>query len=238
VKDFLHKYIYPLARLERFIYPIALFIGAFGLFHWYWTTTPSYAITGIVEAVRKHDPALVEKYVDIDSIASHAFDDLLDGPARSELLGRMDTFVGVGFVRFFKQEIVGIAHERICSAIADRRFNFEAVSDGSTDTLRQYKITPAMLQAMFDFGLTRYGFKGIKYLDVKGNYALLGLDFFSPKLNQSYTVEFRMEDVGGYWRVTQITNLNDLVTLYLQGRQALDKEREQREGRESRGVVD
>lgn len=216
MKAFLKKYIYPLARLERFVYPLALFIGAFALFHWYWTTTPSYAITQTIDAIRKHDVDTLEKFVDIDQVTSHAFDDLLDSPGRNELMGHMDSFVGVGFIRFFKHEIVGIVHQRFCNAVADPGLNLDSLADGTAETLQHYRISPRVKQAMFDYGLNKYGFKGVKYLDVKGNYALLGLDFFSPKLHDNYTVEFRLEDVGGYWRFTQLTNLNELLTRYLQ----------------------
>ena len=215
MQDFLEKYIYPLARLERFIYPIALFIGAFALFQWYWTTTPSYAVTTVIDSVRKHDVQTLEKYVDVDSMASHAFDDLVDGPAHSELLSHMDTFVGAGFVRFFKHEIVGIAHERLRNAVADPKVNIESIAPQDLPKRNSSEVA----QAMSDFGLNRSGFRGMKYLDVRGSYALLGIEFFSPKLKSPYTVEFRMEDVGGYWRFTQCTNLNDLVSMYLQSRE-------------------
>src|ERR1700722_18471352 len=75
--------------VEKLLFPIALLIGVVGLAFWYWTTTPSYAVNSLVESLRHHDAQQFEKYVDVDSLASHAFDDLLEGPARDEVLGRM-----------------------------------------------------------------------------------------------------------------------------------------------------
>ena len=208
-----------LTRLaERLIFPLAVIAGAIGLFYWYWTTTPSYALTCVKDSLSHHDGEMFEKYVDIDSITSHAFDDLLDGPARGELLGRMDNFIGVGFIRFFKREIVGVAHERVAEFVRDKNVELASLSDGNASTFGKYKIKPQIRQALVDYGLNRYGYKGIKYLNQNGPQALLGLEFYSPRMRNSYVVEFKMEDVGGFWRVTQVMNLNDLVDQYFRWR--------------------
>jgi hypothetical protein len=204
--------------VEKLILPVALLVGVLGLVYWYWTTTPSYAVNSVVDSLRHHDVQQFEKYVDVDSLTSHAFDDLLEGPGRDELLGRIhnNSFIGMGFLRFFKHDIVGMAHEKVTQFIGDPSIELEAAADGNTNTLGKYRITPHIRQELIDFGLTRYGFQGIKYLDRKEhNTALLGLEFYSPKMQQSYVVEFQLEDVGGYWRVTELRNLNDLIDLYL-----------------------
>lgn len=205
--------------LERLIFPLALIAGALGLAYWYWTTTPSYAVNSIVDSLKQHDVQTFEKYVDVDSVASHAFDDLLEGPAREEILGRMgrmDSFLGAGFIRFFKRDIINMAHERLVHVVADPGIRLDAVTDSSTNTLGSYHINPRTRQTLVDYGLSKYGFRGIKYLQTQGNDARLGLEFFSPRLRNSYIVEFRLEDAGGYWRVTQLTNLPELLERYIQ----------------------
>lgn len=278
--------------LERLIFPLAILTGVIGIVYWYWTTTPTYALTSVVMSVKNHDSKTFEKYVDLDSITGHAFDDLVDGPARSVILGRYDSLIGAGFLHFFKNDIVGIAHDKVIGFINDNKSKLE-VSGGSLgwlpmpigpgasgtsnnngssrdstaagpqhsvyNNLKQLDaqtsflrggnaLVPAAMaaptvqnaqaqplpatepdsdmlqtpalghkigQQLKDYGLSKNGFKGIKYLDVSGNIALLGLEFYSPKLNQSWVAEFKMEDVGGYWRVTEIANLNQLVDKYL-----------------------
>lgn len=203
---------------ERLIFPLALIAGVLGLVYWYWTTTPAYALNCVVDALQHHDKQSFEKYVDIDSVASHAFDDLVEGPARGELLGRMNSMIGVGFLRFFKAEIVGMAHDKLTSFVGDPSIHLEQGIEGPLDKLQQYHITPRVRQILVDYGITRYGFKGIKYLEVRGSNAFFGLGFYSPRLRTDYIVEFRMEDAGGYWRVVELTNVNDLVNKYLSTR--------------------
>ncbi len=58
-------------------------------------------------------------------------------------------------------------------------------------------------------------FREFKYFEQKGNAALLGLEFYSPKLHENWVLEFKMEDAGGFWRVTEVSNLNQLIDKYL-----------------------
>jgi len=204
---------------ERLIFPLALIAGVLGLVYWYWTTTPIYAVNQIVDAVRHHDKQEFEKYVNIDSVASHAFDDIVEGPAREQLLPRMDNMIGVGFLRFFKGEVVGMAHEKLCGVVTDPGIQLQTGSlDASLGAMEKYRITPRVRQTLIDYGISRYGFKGIKYLETRGQNTYLGLDFYSPRVRGNYIVEFRLEDAGGYWRVAELTNLNDLVSMYLSTR--------------------
>jgi hypothetical protein len=66
-----------------------------------------------------------------------------------------------------------------------------------------------------DFGLSSSGFRSIKYFRPADHEARLALEFYSPKLGQTWVAEFKMEDCGGYWRVTQLVNLNSLVERYI-----------------------
>jgi hypothetical protein len=206
---------------ERFTFPIALLAGAIGLVYWYWTTTPSYTINCVVESVRHHDSQTFDKYVDIESIASRGFDDFIDGPARRQVLGQLDSMVGVGFLRFFKHSIISVAHERVLAFVGDRSIDIEHPIPATSESLRQYKITPKVRQTIVDYGLTRGGFKGVKYLKINRQNALVGLEFYSRRLKSRYIVEFKLEDVGGYWRVTELTNLRDLIDRYMQSQPEL-----------------
>jgi hypothetical protein len=273
-------------QLERIIYPIALVTGVLGCVYAYWTTTPSYALASIVLSVQNHDVKAFEKYCDIDSVAGCAFDDLLNGPARSVVTGRMHgpmVFLGVDFLRFFKSDVVDIAHDQVVHFVADRNVKVDigngafpnisaiktAVDSASLSTgfakLVSPKVCPApvgsgdrtmtrtvatvnkscpasggaqrqsfscpepdteLVQAphvindklkrqLREFGVSKNGFRGMKYFRIDGNLAVFGLEFYSPKLRDTWIAEFRMEDYGGYWRVTEISNLNQLVDKYI-----------------------
>lgn len=69
-----------------------------------------------------------------------------------------------------------------------------------------------------DYGLSKKGFKGIDYFKEENGVNLIGLKFHSPKYGNDFIIEFKLEDAGGYWRVTELSNLSDLVMQYLEMR--------------------
>jgi hypothetical protein len=232
--------------LERMVYPVALLIAAFGLAYWYWTTTPSYALTAVVVSVKNRDVEMFEKFVDIDSVTSHAFDDLINGPIAAEVIGgRSGGFLGMGFVKFFKREIIEMAHDKVVNYIAEGNVKLASDVPASVNPITTLAVfnsgqivqatvkdkTEVLLPApaheskndklkrsLKEFGISKFGYRGIKYLKIIGPRALLGIEFFSPKLNKNWTANFQLEDAGGYWRVTELANLDEIVKMYLESR--------------------
>ncbi len=251
--------------LERLIYPVAIFTAALGLAYWYWTTTPSYALTAVVVSVKNRDIRSFEKYIDIDSVTSHAFDDLVEGPISTEILGHQNSFIGMGFIKFFKRELVELAHGKVVDFVEDGKLKIAdnlpttvnpltavavmnsgqlvQVANKSTATTDSGSSTsdsdavPSLLgnrlsapvgdaesqnnklkRLLKEYGISRYGYRGVKHLNVVGTKAELGIEFFSPKLNQNWVADWELEDVGGYWRVTKLSNLRELVKTYMASR--------------------
>lgn len=233
--------------IERMIYPLALITSVFGIVYWYWTTTPSYALSQVVVSLQNRDATTFEKYVDIDSVASRAFDNVVDGPARGQIMGRV-SMIGVGFIRMFKRDIVGMAHQKLLDEVAHGQVKVNMagsvlnnvipgagivwtndmkpvgptvaqatqVVSGDEDIVQSPHMNDRTKSILREYGLTRGGFRGVKYLNTNGSSARLGLEFYSPKMNQNFVVEFKLEDAGGYWRVTELSNLNDLLARYMQ----------------------
>lgn len=250
--------------LERLVYPLAFITGVFGIAYWYGTTTPQYAVAAAIMSTKDHDTKQFEKYVDVDSIAGRAFDTVVDGPARAVLMGRYQNMIGAGFLHFFKNDVVGMAHDRTIDFIATNRtkidtgagtwlimpFAFLAPKEltiephkdklaqnpnaayageiGSSDKKNPVAVNNSTesdealsddlgtktSRQLKDFGLDKNGFRGY-YFDQQSNWAILGLKFHSPKLNEDWVAEFKLEDAGGYWRVTEVANLNQLIEKYL-----------------------
>lgn len=228
--------------LERYIYPIAVFVAALGIAYWYWTTTPSYALTAVVVSVKNRDIDMFERYVDIDSVVSHAFDDVIEGPIASEVMGRTNSFIGVGFVKFFKRELVELAHGKVIEWIEEGNLKLapnvpasvnpitalavmnsgeivQATTKDSSETLipkQDNESRNQKLKRMLrEYGISKFGYRGVKYLKIIGSKAHLGIGFFAPKLNKEWIADFALEDAGGHWRVTELSNLNELVGTYM-----------------------
>lgn len=234
-----------------------------GLAYWYWTTTPTYALSQIVGAVRNRDTETFEKYVDVESIAYRAIDDVLHGPAREAgMFGKFDSMIGVGIIGLFKPEIAEIARNQVLKFIESGALLGEGkkhkksalpVSTGSaaensnsspvpvestnepepsdsglpggfndSSTVARYAKKLKINKQLKAYGLSKEGFKGIDYLKIEGQTALVGFKFHSDKFNRDIVIEIKMEDAGGYWRVTELSNLNDLINTYLETRDRLE----------------
>lgn len=59
---------------------LALLIAGGG--YWYWTTTPQYSMINLAESVRNHDLTKFRKFFDVESVSSHAVDDLSSASAQ------------------------------------------------------------------------------------------------------------------------------------------------------------
>jgi len=235
-----------------------------GLSYWYWTTTPTYALSQIVGAVKNKDSETFEKYVDVESIAYRAIDDVLHGPAReSGMFGNFDSMIGVGIIGLFKPEIAEIAKTQVLKFIESGQLSGSmkdaqkgTLPDGASNNSRPHspkslgsavtvvKADPEkesltaefkhhgglpdnsmvtryakklkVTEQLKEYGLSKQGFKGIDYLKIEGPTALIGFKFHSDKFARDIIVEIKMEDAGGYWRVTELSNLNSLITIYLE----------------------
>ncbi len=259
--------------LERLIVPLFIITAAIGLTYWYWTTTPSYALNQVATSIKNRDVDSFQKYVDIDSIASHAIDDILRGPARSSIFGRFDSMIGAGIIGLFKPELIDIIKEQVLHFIAEGNLTAlrttpglqagaaeaRSVQSSRINITQEHVFTVAsnsgnnrprrlpgnllasapddddtaagnrrmtgtshgagkIKRVLAEYGFSKEGFKGVEYLKTEGPLAFFALKFHSPKLSRDFLVEFKMEDVGGFWRVTELSNLNDLVSAYLDSR--------------------
>jgi hypothetical protein len=223
-----------LRYLERMIWPVAILTGALGIAYWYWTTTPSYALTAVVVSVKNRDVDMFEKYVDVDSVSG-------------EILGRQssNSFIGMGFVRFFKRELVELAHGKIDEYIEAGNLKLAENVPTSVNPITalavmnsgqivqaavgdKKEVVPIRTQheskneklkrILKEYGISKFGYKGVKYLRTEGPKAYLGLEFFAPKINKKWVAEFQLEDAGGYYKVMQLDNLNDIVDMYMKNK--------------------
>lgn len=237
-----------------------------GLAYWYWTTTPTYALSQIVAAIKNKDSETFEKYVDIESIAFRAIDDVLHGPAReSGMLGNFDSMIGVGIIGIFKPEIAEIAKTQVLKFIESGAL-VNAINEGkkqlannsaagqtavpvqlasnptasspsvpaptndkppesspiSDSMVGRYTKKLKLNKQLKAYGISAKGFKGIDYIKTDGPTALIGFKFHSEQFNRNIIIELKMEEAGGYWRVTELSNLNDLINIYLETKDKLE----------------
>lgn len=187
---------------------VAVLLVVAALVYWQRTRTPEYSLHQLRNAIRSRDVAKFEQYVDIESVLSQAFDDVTDAfwaNADSQSVGETlaNAFI-VGLVQVMKPRAVE-EFRREAIRLLERGWLFrprEAVDDGdsSEDDLR----------SLIDMaGADRASFRGIKYIKKHDKVALVGLRFRHRILDANLLYELKLRDMGGYWRVVEVTNLKE-----------------------------
>ncbi len=186
---------------------IVLVIGGV-LGYWYWTTTPQYSVMQIHTAIKQHDLQAFQKYVDIDSLASSMVDDLLAKPVQKALgPGIVGELIGFGLGAFLKPPLVASMKAQITEYVEGGSDSPAAYSDSRTRKGRasSFKGIPAQL------GFTQGVFKGVEYVRTEGKVSLVGLKLYNEKFACDLVLELKLENAGGYWRLVELSNLQNFM---------------------------
>lgn len=166
---------------------------------------PKGAMAQAAAAVKTHDIATFEKYVDVSSVTTHLVDDVAQqGAALTSLMPGGSLLMG-GALRLIKPTLAKAAHKEV------QRF----VETGSLEAAAA--AAPKRLMNISLAGLASKivspdsKFKGIKYSREEGDNAYVGLEVTQPKYDTTMVVEVRLRRQGDHWRLTEITNTGELL---------------------------
>jgi hypothetical protein len=187
----------------RFLILVAL-VG--GLGYWYWTTTPEYAIEQVRNSVRDHDLVKFQKYADTDAIASNIVDDFLEKPMQEVLgAGLLGRFLTAGLVGMFKQEMVTGTKEQVVRFVETGDFVDKSKSVDSG-------VAPTPLEQVDKrLGFRNHAFKEIESVHKDGKIATVDILVHNQVYNKDLKVELKMNDMGGYWRLTELSNFPEIT---------------------------
>lgn len=205
---------------------ILLILGGGG--YWYWTTTPVYSILQAREAVKNHDVQSFNKYVDVESIASNLVDVILAKPVGAlDLFGSAGRMLGFGLVSIVKPRALEVVKEQINELVEQGGLKSKTPQQTGLNPSQARAIPAADSTALCDdedrvngisvkgvlrhYGFAGKCFSGIKYTNIEGKMAHVGLSLHNQKFNQDMVLDLRLHDMGGYWRIDQLSNLPDLA---------------------------
>ena len=171
-----------------------LSIGVFG--YNYWINTPQYSLIQIQKAIDTKDKFLFDKYVDTDEIIEEVVEDL-----SKIFIEEIDTQDSYEYSFFDPQTLtaglVSLFQPTIENAIEESFEEFWEDEVESAETLTDFKN---------DLDLFK-----VSYLKKDGNIAKLGLVAEDPDSGIKVKIEFRLNKIENYWRITQISNLEDIL---------------------------
>ena len=160
-------------------------------YFFYWTKTPTYSLKIIHESIKNHDLATFEKHVDIDSIVSRAFDDVI--------YAETDNALAQGFATMMKQPITNSMKDQI------KRY----LETGSFPNQQAKNQTDAAVQGISSRANTNtMKLDGIGTVTTNGKLASVDLKFSDSRLDKIFILKVKMTELdNGTWRLVEIENL-------------------------------
>jgi len=171
-----------------------LIIGVSG--YNYWINTPQYSLLQIQKSVDTKDRFLFDKYVDTNVIIEEVVEDLskifieeMDTQESSEYSFFDPQVLAAGFVSLFQPAIENAIEEGFDEFWEDEVEKVESKSD-LKNNLDSFEVS---------------------YLKRDGKMAKLGLEREDPDSGETIKIEFKLIKIENYWRITQISNLEDML---------------------------
>ena len=174
-----------------------LVIGLFG--YNYWINTPQYSLLQIQKSVENKDRLLFEKYVDSKKIIEEIVDDIsemfideVDNGQSNEYSLLNPAFWASGLTSILKPTIESVIEEAFDDFWEHEIENFDSYESSS------------------EFGNIVGSFE-ISYIKKDGKVARLGLVAIDPLTSDEVNLEFKLNKIENYWRITEISNLEELL---------------------------
>ena len=172
-------------------------IGVFG--YNYWINTPQYSLLQIQKSVDTKDRALFDKHVDTNGIIEEIVEDLsklfieeMDAEESSEFSFFDPQVLAAGFLSLFQPVIENAIEE-----------GFDEFWEDEVETVEIKESKSGFRNNLDSFEMS--------YLKKDGKIAKLGLEREDPDSGRIVKIEFKLNKIENYWRITQISNLQDLL---------------------------
>lgn len=183
-------------------------IFVLGGMYWYVSyrsKTPDYTMHAVMEAMDKHDPAMFNSYVKVDSVLSASYDDLMAGILDTEYPLNEETKSALtDCIKMLKTPLITSFKASLNHYVATGEWNTGEGQDGTFDAEQI---------------LAKSGLKGTELRDVTGievneadGVARAHLNVYQPATGSNYDLHILLRRNGEkIWQVEQIENFHDFV---------------------------
>lgn len=197
-------------KLKKIIAVLAaLAIAVSGWYFFYWLKTPQHSLALIADAVRQHDLKTFEKHVDMDTLYSNAYDDVVAVTFGED---KDANPIIVAIVKGIKGLAVPL--------LENETRNYIIKGDKPASEAEAHKSVPEgnengaeivdNLKNRTGFGSLKY--EGVENTDIDGENALVSVKLHDETLSSDFILKIKMQQLDdGMWRLLQITNLQDFM---------------------------
>ena len=180
--------------------------AALAFYFLYFIKTPEYAVNEIRESVQQHDVGKFQKHVDLDSIYSKCFDDILTFEGKTSSFNITSDPLAIGAMNFIKPAVVELAKQETLNSISK-------VNSSKNKDQNELSGDATIADAMKLNFQRKAHFKSLKVKDIKlaktsKTTADVSLVINNTDLDKDYALLLKMlYNDENVWQVKEISNL-------------------------------
>jgi hypothetical protein len=204
---------YPIKKILLAMLGVSLLIAA-ATAGWYikiYRATPSYAVRAILESAQNHDLHAFLQHVDLDSLLSGIYDDLIQvslEEARERPEGNNLDFsedVARDILAPVKPQFIEESKKRILTQIAGAEITGAQPIDNMAGHMIDHLISQTDIQ--------NTAFVRLQDARRSGNTADVIILIKNSRLDEEFPLHVKMIKIPGTWKVTEIDNIQDYIRL-------------------------
>jgi hypothetical protein len=204
--------------IKKFVLALILIGAIAAAGFWYWTTTPQYAVKQAADAIKRHDVAAFQYWVDVHNVANAAVEDVLAAPVRDVGgSGLLERIVGFGIFSILRPTVVTSLEKQIVTSVARTGMDPTQTAaqpqgpKGIIGTIVDMVKPPSLTETLRDYGFTKQNYRGVGEVKTMEDRARVDLRFFIPRQNAETAVSLGLLKWPNGWRIIRIVNLQDIV---------------------------
>ena len=192
-----------------FIIVISLFIS------WRVIVSPQYSLKQLKKAIANNDTVTFDKYIDLDRTVEAAIDQIWQYYSNPVADSRKNPWfdirneIGSTLLSVVKPNLREIIKKEIHSYTSQGKWE-DAISQ---DENRLVSVFVKKVKEIVN--PDDWEFQSINYIEIENDVASLGLTYYDRTKQSNFIVEVKMRKMSGYWQIIEITNINQLLNIFL-----------------------
>ncbi len=192
-----------------FIIVISLFIS------WRVIVSPQYSLKQLKKAIANNDTVTFDKYVDLDRTVEAAIDQIWQYYSNPVADSRKNPWfdirneIGSTLLSVVKPNLKEIIKKEIHSYTSQGKWE-DAISQDENRLVSVFVKKVKKIVNPDD-----WEFQSINYIEIENDVASLGLTYYDRTKQSNFIVEVKMRKMSGYWQIIEITNVNQLLNIFL-----------------------
>lgn len=192
---------------------LVLVLAGAAFYFLYFVRTPAYALNQAHVAIKEHNAAKFEQYVDLDSVLDNAFEDIIKAESKINNDNIFSNPFALGILHMLKPPVIDLMKQEARNRIAAKPAQEEQVADPVPDAMRR--------NMERHIPLDKLTVKDVKLSKQEKGTATATLVLHDEHLGKDFgAMLFMRTNDQGQWQVKKISNLTELIIQFSAAKKA------------------